>query len=236
MVSNKTGVPTKASKKIEDHMIILEDTLNCNPFLNQEKPTVIEDTLNKIELETNEGNTVVLQNMEYVTTRRGKRKLLPLNENSQLCSIEPLEEHSDTSEKSMPVKRNKKKLKKKPKKSLKKKIEDSKNDVSSVKDNITNEQVSLDDDCDIFESKKKENKKTRKPKKIVSKKIVIKKFVNENVSSMTEENRPNKEDQSKSMENRDSSNDFVAHRTIPIQWNRYKSQKIVIVTTGLSKG
>lgn len=221
---------TGVSKKTEDDTVILEDTLNCNPFINQEKTTVIEDTPGKIESEVNKENTAALQNAENITTRRGKRRLLPLNDNSQLCSFEPHERHSDdTSDKSTSVERNKKK--KLRKKRPKKKPTDSKNDA---KNNIANEQVFIDDDCDIFESKRKENKKTRKPKKIVSKKIVIKKFVNENMLRMTEESKRIRGNQS--MENRNSSNDFVAHRTIPSQWNRYKSQKIVIVTTGLSKG
>lgn len=218
---------TGTSRKIDT--VILEDTLDCNPFITQEKTTVIEDTLDKTGLETSKGNTVALQNTENVSTRRGKKRLMPLHENSQLCSIEQLEEHSDTSEKLTTIKKNKKKLKKKR---PKKKTEDSKNDAS-IKNNIANEQVSLDDDCDISKNKKKENK-TKKPRKIVSKKIVIKKFADENALRIMEESRRNKGDLS--MENRDSSNDFVAHRMIPTQWNKYKSQKIVIVTTGLSKG
>ncbi|EFN85542.1 Microcephalin [Harpegnathos saltator] len=39
-----------------------------------------------------------------------------------------------------------------------------------------------------------------------------------------------------STENRNSIDDFVAHRMISTQWNKYKSQNIVIVTTGLSIG
>lgn len=223
---------TETSEKTKNDTVILQDTLNCNPFLTQEKTTVIED-LDKIEVEANEENILdTLPNMEYVSIRRGKKKLLPLEESSQ-CSIKPIEEHSDTSEKSVSVRRNKKKLKEKR---PKKRPEDPKNNSNhKVKDNITNEQVSLDDDGDMPESKKKENKKTRKPKKIVSKKIVIKKFVNDDVLNIIEnENRRNQGNLS--IENRNSSDDFVAHRMISTQWNRHKSQKIVIVTTGLSKG
>ncbi|XP_032662623.1 putative uncharacterized protein DDB_G0277255 [Odontomachus brunneus] len=231
-ISYKTHVLTATSRKIEDDTVVLEDTLECNPFIVQEKTTVIEDSLDKTGLdETNKGNTIALQNAENVTTRRGKKRLMPLHENSQLCSIEMLEEYSDMSEKSMTIKRNKKKLKKKR---SKKKTEDSKNDTTNIKNNIANEQVSLNDDYDITEDKKKENKKTKKPRKIISKKIVIKKFVNESALRIMEESRRNKGNLS--MENRDSSNDFVTHRMIPTQRNKYKSQKIVIVTTGLSKG
>lgn len=173
------------------------------------------------------GNAIALQNTEHVSTRRGKKRLMPLHENSQLCSIEPLEEHNEMPKKSMTVKRNKKQ-----KKHLKKEPGNFKNDAN-IKSNNPSEQVSLDDNYDIFENKKKE-KKTKKPRNIISKKIVIKKFVNENALNIMEESRRNKGDLS--IENRNSSNDFVMHRMIPIQWNKYKSQKIVIVTTGLSKG
>ncbi|XP_014480207.1 PREDICTED: uncharacterized protein LOC106747319 isoform X2 [Dinoponera quadriceps] len=228
--SNKMHVLAGTSKELEDYTVILEDTLIRNPFLNQEKPTIIEDIRDKAGLEMDEENTAALQNTEYVSTRRHKRRLLPLNNNSQLYSIEQLEEHSDASEKSTSTRRNKKKL---TKKCLKKKPPDSKNDANSVKDNIASEQVSLDN-CDIAESKTKENKKNRKPRKIVSKKVVIKKFANKDMLNIIKENKRNKGDLSK--ENGDSLEDFVAHRTISSQWNKHKSQKIVIVTTGLSKG
>ncbi|XP_011137888.1 putative uncharacterized protein DDB_G0286901 [Harpegnathos saltator] len=233
-ISNNMHMSTETSKEIENDTVILKDSaLNCNFSLNQEKPTIIEDTLNKTGLEINEGNTTILQNAEYVPKKRGKRKLLPLNENSQLCSIELIKEHSDTSEKSVSIRRNKKKLKKKR---PKKKPIDPKNDASSVEDNIVSKQVSSDDDYDydIPENKKKTNKKTQKPKKIVSKKIVIKKFVNENMLSMIAKDRQDKGNLS--TENRNSIDDFVAHRMISTQWNKYKSQNIVIVTTGLSIG
>ncbi|KYN43291.1 Microcephalin [Trachymyrmex septentrionalis] len=93
-------------------------------------------------------------------------------------------------------------------------------------------QMQSDSDCDMLENKKKE-KKTRKPKKVISKKIFIKKFADEKVLNILERSRQNKANNS--VESRDSLNDFVKCRTTSTQWNKYKSQKIIIVTTGLSK-
>lgn len=216
-------------KTMETNTITLEDTSSCNPFITQNQLTVIEDMPNGTESEAAEKNRTV-QKAEYVPVGKGRRRLLPINENSQLCSISPIEKKKCTPEESTSAKRNKRKLKRKlPKRRSMR----SKNNISNSKQDVVSNQMWSDSDCDISENKKKEKKKPRKPKKIISKKIFIKKFADENVLNILARDRQ-KEDQL--IENGDSLDDFVKCRTISSQWNKYKSQKIVIVTTGLSKG
>lgn len=212
--------------------VTLEDTSSCNPFVTQNQLTVMEDKINRTKSDT-DGKNIAVQNIEQVLVRKGRRKLLPLNETSQLCSLTPIEDKKITPEESF-VKRNKRLKKKLPKR----KLMHPKANTSSIKCDTASKQMSSDSsdsDIFIFENKKKEkNKKTRKPKKVISKKIVIKKFADENVLNMLQENKQNEEDHP--AQSRDSFDDFVECRTISTQWNKYKSQKIVIVTTGLSKG
>jgi len=222
---------TETQKTMEADTLSLEDTPSCNPFVTQNQLTVIEDTPDEksAKSDTDEKNTAV-QNIECVPVKKGRRRLLPLKESSQLCSITPVEEKKCTPEESTSAKQNKKLKKKLPKrKSMR-----SKNNTNNIKHDTASKQMWSDSDCDISENKKKEIKKTRKPKKVISKKIFVKKFVDENVLNILQENRQNNEDHS--IENRDSLDDFVKCRTIYTQRNKYKSQKIVIVTTGLSKG
>ncbi|XP_012230579.1 putative histone-lysine N-methyltransferase 1 isoform X1 [Linepithema humile] len=226
-VSNKTPKSTETPKTADADTVMLKDMPSSNYFLIQNQLIITEDTCNKARFEIGDKTTISSQNMECIVTRKGKRKLLPLNENSQLCSITPIEEDKCTAKESTFGKKSKKFKKKRSKR----KLADVKTNTSSIKHNIVNERWS-DNDCDTFENKRKK-KKVRKPKKIMSKKIVIKKIVDENVLNILEENRQNKEN--RSIENKDSLNDFVRHRTIPTQWYKHKSQKIVIVTTGLSK-
>jgi len=219
----------ETQKTIESNTVILEDTPSCNPFITQTQLTVIKDTPDgtKSETKTNERD-VAVQNAECVPVRKGRRRLLPLNENSQ-CSISPAEERKCTPEEPTSAKRNRR-LKLPKRKPMR-----SKNNASNIKQDVDSKRISSDSDCHISENKKKENKKTRKPKKVISKKIVIKKFADENVLNVLQEYRQNKDHL---MENEDSFDDFVKCRTVSTQWNKYnnKSQKIVIVTTGLSKG
>lgn len=226
-VSNE-HMSIETQKTIESNTVILEDTPSCNPFITQTQLTVIKDTSDGTKSETNERD-VAVQNAECVPVRKGRRRLLPLNENSQ-CSISPVEERKCTPEEPMSTKRNKRLKKKLPKrKSMR-----SKNNASNIEQDVDSKQISSDSDCHISENKKKENKKTRKPKKVISKKIVIKKFADENMLNVLQEYGQNKD---YLMENRDSFDDFVKCRTVSTQWKyKYKSQKIVIVTTGLSKG
>lgn len=186
---------------------------------------VIEDTVDETRLETNEENTVTTNNMECISVKKTKRRLFPLKENSQLYSITPIEEDKCIIEESTSTKKNRKLRKKHPKR----KSIDLKNDTSSIKRNITREQTWSDND--ILKNKKKKDKKIQKPRKVVSKKIVIKKFADENMLNILKRNKQEDE----SLGSRNSLGDFAKHHRIPTQWNKYKSQKIVIVTTGLSK-
>lgn len=209
----------------------MEDTSSGNPSDIQDQLRVIKETADETRLETNEKNKVTTDNMECISVRKGRRRLLPLHENSELCSISPIEEDKCIVEKSIKsTKKNKKLRKKRPKK----KSMSVKNDTSSIKPNIAREQTWSDNDYDIPKNKKKKDKKIQKPRKVVSKKIVIKKIADENVLNILKGNKQDKKDES--IENRDSFDDFAKHRTISTQWNKFKSQQITIATTGLSKG
>lgn len=234
--------------------VILENTLSGHPFVTQEQssndkpfairdrsPTydscvtqgksVLENTTGKANPEAEEKKkyTANSQNTECVPTKVGKKKLLPLNDDSELCSITPIDENECPVTKS-PVKRIKR-LRKRKKLNFKK-------DTSINKHKKTSEPMSSDSDDEISKSfKKKQHKKTRKPRKVISKKIVIKKFADNNVLNILEREKltqQNKRDLSRG--SRDSLDEFVSFRTIPIQRNNHKSHKIVIATTGLSKG
>lgn len=206
----------------------MKDTSSDYPVI-QNQLRVIEDTVDETRLETNEENTVTTNNMECIPVKKSKRRLFPLKENSQLCSITPIEEDKCIVEESTSTKKNKKtERKKRPKK----KSIDFKNDTNSIKRNIAREETWSDNDHDIPKNKKKKDKKIQKPRKVISKKIVIKKFADENTLNILKKNRQEDE----SLKNRDSLDDFAKHRTIPTQWNIYKSKKIVIAMTGLSKG
>lgn len=217
-------------KTIESNTVTLEDTPSCDPFIIQNQLTVIKETPNMTKSDESETDkNIAVQNAECVPVRKGRKKLMPLNEISQ-CSIIPIEKKMCTPEVSTFAKRKKKLKKKLPRrKSMR-----SKNNTSNIEKDIASKQMWSDSDCDISENKEKKNKKTRKPKKVISKKILIKKFADENVLNILQENRKNKEDHL--TENGDSLDDFVNCRIISSQWNKHKSQKIVIVTTGLSKG
>ncbi|KAL6263662.1 hypothetical protein P5V15_003753 [Pogonomyrmex californicus] len=227
-IVNKTHVSTEMQETVQVDAVILENISNCSPFVTQNQLMVIENMLDETKSET-EKNTIISENMECIPVPKSKRKLLPLEENSQLCSITPIDEKRCISEEPTSVKRNKGIKKKYPKR----KSIHSKNDTSNIKHNIIKKQMWSDSDRGASENKRKENKKTRQPRKVISKKIRIKKFVDENMLNILQGNEQNEEDCS--IENRDSSNDFVKHYTISNQWNKHKSQKIVIVTTGLSK-
>ncbi|XP_012527051.1 protein PFC0760c [Monomorium pharaonis] len=232
-VSNETyGLNNgNGTQKATVDTVILEDISSCNPSITQNQLTVAENISDRTKSEK-DGKNMTVQNTEHVSERRRRRKLLPLTETSQLCSISPVEEKKYLSEESTSSKRNKNPKKKLPKRKL-----CSKNNTSfknNIKWDTASKQMWSDSDSDISENKKKENKKTRKPKKVVSKKIIIKKYADENMLNILQENKRNKEEHLK-VEGRDSFDDFVECRTISTQWNKYKSQKIVIVTTGLSK-
>lgn len=217
-------------KTIESNIVTLEDTPSCDPFIIQNQLTVIKETPNGTKSDESETDkNIAVQNAECVPVRKGRKKLMPLNEISQ-CSIIPIEKKMCTPEVSTFAKRKKKLKKKLPRR----KSMHSKNNTSNIEKDIASKQMWSDSDCDISENKGKKNKKTRKPKKVISKKILIKKFADENVLNILQENRKNKEDHL--TENGDSLDDFVNCRIISSQWNKHKSQKIVIVTTGLSKG
>lgn len=206
----------------------MEDISSGNSDI-QDQLRILQDKAKETRFETSEKNKVTTDNMQCILVK--KRRLFPLNENSELCSISPIEEDKCIIEKSIkPTKKNKKLRKKRPKR----KSMDFKNDTSSIKPNIVREQIWSDNDYDISKNRKKKDKKIQKARKVISKKIVIKKFADENVLNILKGNRQDKKDES--IENRDSFDDFAKHRTIPTQWNKYKSQQIVIATTGLSKG
>ncbi|KAL6423234.1 hypothetical protein ACFW04_010117 [Cataglyphis niger] len=225
---DKTKSDVLYSETVEINAVILEDISSGNPDI-QDQLKILQDKANETRFETSEKNKVITDNMECISVK--KKRLFPLNENSELYSISPIEEDKYIIEKSIkPTKKNKKLRKKRPKR----KSMDFKNDTSSIKPNIVREQIWSNNDYDISKNRKKKDKKIQKPRKVISKKIVIKKFADENVLNILKGNRQDKKDES--IENRDSFDDFVKHRTIPTQWNKYKSQQIVIATTGLSKG
>ncbi|KAG5312512.1 MCPH1 protein, partial [Acromyrmex insinuator] len=220
-ISNEVHMSTEMQETTEANSVILEDTPNQNPFVTQNQLTVIKGTPDGTKSET--GENVLVQNTKYTPVK--KRRLLPLTQISQY-SISPVEERKCTLQESTSTKLIKKMKKKLPKR----KSICSKN-VNNIKHD-TPSKTQSDSDCDILEDKKKE-KKTRKPKKVISKKIFIKKFADEKVLNILERSRLNKANNS--VESRDSLNDFVKCRITSTQWNKYKSQKIIIVTTGLSK-
>ncbi|EFN65625.1 Microcephalin [Camponotus floridanus] len=222
---DKTKSDALYSETIEIDTVILKDTSSDNSSVIQNQLRIIEDTVDETRLETNEKNTVTTNNMECISVKKNKRRLFPLKENSQLCSITPIKDKCIIEE-STPTKKTRKLRKKRPKR----KSIDIKNDTSSIKRNIVREETWSDND--IPKNKKKKDKKIQKSRKVVSKKIVIKKFADENMLNILKRNKQEDE----SLENRDSLDDFAKHRKIPTQWNKYKSQKIVIATTGLSKG
>ncbi|XP_018407591.1 PREDICTED: uncharacterized protein LOC108783513 [Cyphomyrmex costatus] len=227
-VLNEMRMSTEMQKTIETNSVILEDTLSQNrqnPFVILNQLTVIESTSDVTKSET--GENIVVQNTKCTPVKRNRRRLLPLTQISQY-SISPIEERKCmTPEKSTSIKLNKRMKKKLPKrKSIRSK------NINNIKHNTSSAQMQSDSDCDMPENEIKKNKKTRKPKKVISKKIFIKKFADEKVFNILQ-NRQNKDNNS--IENRDSLDDFVECRTTSTQWNKYKSQKIIIVTTGLSK-
>ncbi|KAL0116208.1 hypothetical protein PUN28_011212 [Cardiocondyla obscurior] len=220
--SNKMLTPIGTRKIIE--IDTLESTSSDNSFITENRSIAVNNTLNGTKSNTDKSN-IITQDVKY-RPGKSKKKLLPLNENS-FCSLSPTED-KNIFEKSMSVKQ--KKLKKKL---PKKKLMSSKNIRSNQKQNTASKQTWSDSDCNIPEVKKKETK-TRKPRKIISKKIIIKKYADENVLNILQGNNRNTENHT--ISNKDSLDDFVKCRTISTQWNKYKSQKIVIVTTGLSIG
>ncbi|XP_077258300.1 microcephalin isoform X2 [Temnothorax americanus] len=227
--SNEMHMSTGTQKTIGTTTVTLEDTPSWNPFIIQNQLTVIEDVPGGTKSETGKRN-IAVQNAERVPVNQGRRRLLPLNANSPVYSISPVEVRRYTPEESTSGKRKKRLTKKLPKRRSMR----LKNNTNSIKRDTASKRMWSDSDCDIPKNKKKENKKTRKPRKVISKKICVKKFADESVLNILQRNRQDKEDHL--IENGDSLDDFVKCRTISTQSNKYKSRKIVIVTTGLSKG
>lgn len=223
-VSNEMHMSIEMQKTTEVNSVILEDTPSQNPFGTQNQLTVVKGTPDETKSKT--GENILIQNTKCIPVKKNRRKLLPLTQISQY-SISPIEERKCIPEESTSTKRNKRMKTKPPKR----KSIYSKN-TNNIMHDTSSKQMQSDSDCDILENKKKEEK-TRKPKKVISKKIFIKKFADENVLNILQRNRQNKGDNS--LGSRDSLDDFVKCRTTSTQWNRYKSQKIIIVTTGLSK-
>lgn len=244
---------SETSKTVGTDTVILEGTLSGDPFmvtqttsLNYKSlairspsfdydPCVVtqnnksENKSDKANLEVEEKkNSADLQNKEHVPSARvGKRKLLSLSDGSQLCSITPIDENKCPVTKKSPVKRIKK--------LRKKKLLNFKKDTNiKNKHKKTNKSMLSDSDN---ENKKEQDKKTRKPRKVVSKKIVVKKLAENNMLNIMEKENLIKNKRDLSGESRDSLDEFVKSSTTkPIQRIHYKSHKIVIVTTGLSKG
>ncbi|XP_071635693.1 uncharacterized protein Tmem63 isoform X1 [Temnothorax longispinosus] len=227
--SNEMHMSTGTQKTIGTTTVTLEDTPSGNPFIIQNQLTVIEDMPGGTKSETGK-RIIAVQNAGCVPVSQGRRRLLPLNANSPVYSISPVEVGRYTPEESTSGKRKKKLTKKLPKRRSMR----LKNNTNSIKQDTASKRMWSDSDCDIPKDKKKENKKTRKPRKVISKKIRVKKFADESVLNILQRNRQNKEDHL--IENGDSLDDFVKCRIISTQSNKYRSRKIVIVTTGLSKG
>lgn len=250
---NKAPALTGTSKTVGTETVILEGTLSGDPFFVTQRqslnckslairspsfdnPSVVtqnksipENKFDKANLEVEEKkDSADSQSVEHVPlTKVGKRKLLPLSDGSQLCSITPIDENKCPVTEKSPVKRIKK-LKKK-------KILNLKMDTIVNKHKKTNKSMLSDSDS---ENKKEQDKKTRKPRKVISKKIVVKKLADNNMLNVLEKENLIQNKRDLSGESRDSLDEFVKFRaTKSIQRNNYKlSHKIVIVTTGLSKG
>lgn len=224
--SNKTS-----NENVSKNGTIIEETSNCNSILSREKSIVIQDTLEQAAMQINETTTIASQNTQSTPVKKKKKRLLPLKEDSDLCSISPLD-NDCTYEKSIRTKPIRAKGKKKLKKKFSKQNPtSSKHDTSKILRNIANEESSSNDSYVTFKNKEKEKKKPKKPRKVISKKIVIKKFVNRSILDVSGQNK-----KSQLVQSRHSTNDFVTNQIIATQRNRYRSQKIVIVATGLCKG
>ncbi|XP_011882167.1 PREDICTED: uncharacterized protein LOC105569919 isoform X2 [Vollenhovia emeryi] len=225
-VSNEMHTSTGTQETMKT-TVATENIPSCDPFVLLTPLTIVKDMLGT-RPETDERNAAV-HNAECIPAKKGKRRLLPINEASQY-SISPVSIAKCTPEESTSTKRHKK-LKKR--KLPKRKSMRPKNNTSNIKQDVASNTWS-DDDCDMPENEKKQNKKTQKPRKVISKKIVVKKFADKDVLNALQRHRQNRDNHL--TENEDSLDDFAKCRTISTQRHTHKSQRIVIVTTGLSHG
>ncbi|XP_015604832.1 WEB family protein At4g27595, chloroplastic isoform X2 [Cephus cinctus] len=153
-----------------------------------------------------------------------KKKLLPLRETSRLISLSPvvMENHSPK-EPRIKRKYNKKQNKGKVK-------------IKTVHKPAS--QKEIDDDTASDENLQTVYTQTKKPKKrrkVISKKIVVKKITNLDIIEQLEANsQKSLNHDNLSGRARSSVNYFQPEKNILCNWRKRKTEKIVIVTTGLS--
>lgn len=186
------------------------DSIKCDQNRTSISSSITNKSANKIETENNEN----VKDIAQPTTKRRRRKLLPLNECSQLVSFTPVED-----ERPLP-------------RSLifKKQLRNKKNNKRNK-----NNSSSAEENCMIIEDKKNDKgKKTqRKPRKVISKKIVVKKIADEHILRKLKENREdrNKPEAANVCNSDGSSNDFQPQERV---LKKKRVQKLYIVVTGLS--
>ncbi|XP_076238005.1 microcephalin [Calliopsis andreniformis] len=218
--------PVNEQEEVANETVILDNSSLCKAGTSKQASVIINESTEESQLEDNENKK------DCTSKKKFKKKLLPLNENSQLVTFSPMEE-----ERILPKCPTFLKRRKKAKKQLQKTKFNNGRSVSSVEhiEAENSRQSLLLEDDHIFRDKKKQN--TKKPKKIISKKILVKKIVNEDILKTLEENRENvrKTQMEACVSSRNSTNDFQStSRLSATQLSKKQGQRIVIVATGLS--
>ncbi|XP_066584175.1 putative leucine-rich repeat-containing protein DDB_G0290503 [Prorops nasuta] len=212
----ETNKPFSQSKvdNLKHNTIILGDSFTQSAANSMQPSVIIADSTNESEDKNSQEN---------YPKKGNRRKLFSLRSNSQLVSLTPMQEKS-LSPKAPTIRKRFRNLSKPVKNNIKLNLR------SNSKRNL--EDFSSLENLEIDLKLLGKTKKDRKPRKIVSKKIVIKKFAKPDLLEEITADRSRNNRSAKSTED-----DFKKNKNIPTQsWHKRKSEKIVVVTTGLSKG
>ncbi|XP_043276285.1 uncharacterized protein [Venturia canescens] len=221
----------------------------CRVTCNTENPRIIEDSSGEDETSersnTNERskgpnasvastvpgpNETVLNNSNNATQGNSvmkKKKLLPLQDNFAIVSFSPVSPAEPSPKKPVVWKprkrfRNRKDARAVAEKRIESLIrenedEDDEPTCSNVRDTQT----------------QKGKSRMRKPRKVISKKIVVEKIADR---ELMERLNKKKNSQSTTNDSRSSVNEFLEKKKLSVAGRISKSQKLIIVATGFSKG
>ncbi|KAK2588391.1 hypothetical protein KPH14_004399 [Odynerus spinipes] len=216
-------------KNVLHNSVILGDSPILTLNKQQYKKVIINDSLSETELNKDKINDSLNQGNAH--SKPNKKKLLPLWENPVL-SFSPKETLPNLSPKQPLLTKKRKKFKKKAKskKFLQQPLEtQAYHTTSGLKKHDSD---SSENDFVINKKQKKDCKKLRK---VVSKKIVIKKFADSDILKQLENLHTYSDQETELLTHKNSLNEFQTRKEIA-QELLHKSQKIIIVVTGFSKG
>ncbi|KAF7405285.1 hypothetical protein HZH66_004191 [Vespula vulgaris] len=214
---------TEKGKDILHKPVILDDSPIVTSNKQKYKEIIIEDSFRE---EHESGKDKIknnsLANINVISSKPKKKKLLPLCESSEL-SFTPMEKSLSPEEPLITKKKKRFKKKRMMKQNLQARTCNVSNDIEKHDDSSENN----------FSFNLKQKNKRKKPKKVISKKIVIKKMADNDILKQLKNLHKHSDQEVETVEDRYSLNEFRTRKETS-QWLVHKSQKIIMVVTGFS--